>query len=97
MGDERGGHGHQRSVFKYRQVAPLKIVDGGVFHGDVVVPVLQRSGKTVVPGTAPNVPDGREGLGGNHMFPLFLSQAADQLCELSSPCEAVMASPRCNG
>ena len=67
MGDERGRHGHQRAVFKYRQVAPLKIVDRGVFHGNVVVPVLQRAGKTVVPGTAPDGPDGREGLGGYHI------------------------------
>lgn len=72
MGDERRSHSHQRSIFVNRQVTPLEIIDGGVFHSDVIVPVLQGSRETVVPGTALEGPDGRERLGGNHIGPLFL-------------------------
>ena len=70
MGDERGSHGHQRLILEDREVTPLKVIDRGVFHGQVIVPILQGTGKTVVPGIALDSPDGREGLGGYHSFSL---------------------------
>ena len=71
MGDERGGDCHQGSVFVDRKVAPLEIIEGRVFHGDVIVPVFQGTGEAIVPRTALEGPDGGEGLGGDHIVSIF--------------------------
>ncbi len=67
MGDERRGDGQQLPVLIEGQVAPLEVVDGSVFYGDVVIPILQRLGKTVIPGTAFDGVDAREGVCGDHI------------------------------
>ena len=97
MGDERGRDGHQGSVFVDRQVAPLEIIDGGVFHGDVIVPVLQGTRKTIVPGTALDGPDGGEGLGGDHIVSNWSccgeKVCGDRLVEVALPALGCEAAP----